>query len=411
MRPFLVTGSALAVLAVACSGTTDAPRGEGADAGSTQVPAPATSGSGTPSKPGPAPSADGGKTPGPDAAGVPDAGAMSTVRVHYPVAAGSTLSLRGSAGPLSWTKGIALTKGAADTWTYVFGPLAAPVDLKPVLDDTTWSRGPNYTLATGQTLDVYPHFTIAKGTVTKQWPAFTSTVLPSTRGVWVYLPPTYLENARVRMPVVYMHDAQNLFDPALAFGGNEWKVDETFDAASEDGTIREAIVIGVENTADRMAELTPGKGDQYLQMIAAEIKPMVDAALRTLPARATTAMAGSSLGGLITAYAGVHQADTFGLAASLSPSTWWNNRVILEEVATIPSHPARPDRVYVDSGDSGDSNDDVANTADLAAKYKDVGYVEGTTLHYVVQPGAIHNEVYWAQRFPGAMRFLLGAGR
>jgi hypothetical protein len=75
---------------------------------------------------------------------------------------------------------------------------------------------------------------------------------------------------------------------------------------------------------------------------------------------------------------------------------------------TVPMHAPRALRVYVDSGDSGPSNDDVTDTAMLAAAYPSVGYVEGTDLHYYVQPGGQHNETYWAMRFPGACAFLLG---
>src|SRR5690242_17141630 len=167
-----------------------------------------------------------------------------------------------------------------------------------------------------------------------------------------------------------MHDGQNLFDPALAFGGNEWKVDETLDAAAEDGSIADLIVIGVENTADRIDEYTPtpdpsypdaGKGDQYLTLLVDELKPQIDAMLRTLPDRAHTGVLGSSLGGLISAYAGVRRPDVYGIVGAMSPSTWWNNDVIIGDVAGMPTS-ARPTRVYVDSGDSGDSNDDVTNT-------------------------------------------------
>jgi predicted alpha/beta superfamily hydrolase len=154
-----------------------------------------------------------------------------------------------------------------------------------------------------------------------------------------------------------------------------------------------------------------GKGDLYVKMITDEIKPMVDAALRTLTTRDQTALIGSSLGGLISAYAGVYRSDTFGLIGAMSPSTWWNSTQILGQVATIPQQPQRALKVYVDSGDSGPSNDDVTNTATLAQTYKTDGYVEGTTLHYVVQPGGQHNETYWAQRLPGGLAFLLGPGR
>jgi S-formylglutathione hydrolase FrmB len=71
----------------------------------------------------------------------------------------------------------------------------------------------------------------------------------------------------------------------------------------------------------------------------------------------------------------------------------------------------RPLRVYVDSGDSGASNDDVTETKKLADQYRALGYKDGVSFDYVVQAGGQHNEVYWAQRLPAAMAFLLGRGR
>jgi hypothetical protein len=37
------------------------------------------------------------------------------------------------------------------------------------------------------------------------------------------------------------------------------------------------------------------------------------------------------------------------------------------------------------------------------------GYVDGVSIRHVVQFGAAPNEIYWAQRFPGAMQFVLGS--
>jgi predicted alpha/beta superfamily hydrolase len=345
-----------------------------------------------------------------------DASTTTSLRVHYP-AGTHAIALRGSGGPLNWTTGVALTHQPNDTWVYSFASLASSIELKPLLDDTTWSRGPNYTIAPGQTIDIYPHFTSTAGSYSRRWTSFTSTVLPSTRGIWVYVPASYAENTLAKFPVLYMHDGQNLFDPAYAFGGNTWKVAETLDAGAESGAIRETIVVGVENDADRMNELTPtydasqmagGKADQYLAMIVQEIKPMVDAAYRTLTTRDQTGVMGSSLGGLVSVYAGVTHADTFALVGAMSPSTWWDGTIILGSVGTMPARPSRPTRVYVDSGDSGPSNDDVTNTAALAQRFKDVGYVSGQTLDYVVQAGGQHSEIYWAERLPAALAFLMG---
>ena len=91
-------------------------------------------------------------------------------------------------------------------------------------------------------------------------------------------------------------------------------------------TTRDTIVIGIDNTPGRIWELTPtadasigdgGGGDAYLTMVATELKPTVDAMLRTAPGPADTAIMGSSLGGLISAYAGVARSGVFGLVPDL----------------------------------------------------------------------------------------------
>jgi len=337
------------------------------------------------------------------------------VRVHY--ASTSTppgaMSLRGSAAPLSWTTDTATVSDAPGLFTWSATDVKTAIEVKPMLGDM-WSRGPNYTATPGKTVEIYPHFVESRGTVTKRYPSFVSQKLPSTRGIWVYLPPTYVENTEARLGVLYMHDGANLFDAALAFGGNEWKVDETMNAGAEDGSIRETIVVGIESTDARISELTPppnggGRANEYLAMVSEEIKPLVDKELRTLPGRERTAILGSSLGGLVSAYAGVHHADVFGLVGEMSPSTWWDGAMILGEVSRTPKQPAKPIRVYIDSGDSGAGNDDVVNTTELAARYRAAGYTDQQDLLHVVQPGAYHSEIYWAQRLPAALRFLLGA--
>jgi predicted alpha/beta superfamily hydrolase len=345
--------------------------------------------------------------------------AVTLIRVHYPDS-GHTLSLRGDTAPLDWTKSVPLTADAdKTTYEYLLQSPAGPVQFKPLLDDTTWAHGDNYTIQPGQTVDIYPHFMATKGTVKQLFASFQSTIVNYNQIVWVYLPPSYDENTLARYPVLYMHDGQNLFDPARAFGGNEWQVDETLDAAAEQQpaptSIREIIVIGPEAGPDRNNLYTPtfdssegfgGKGDLYLRMLVEELKPQVDSMLRTMPEREHTGILGSSLGGLISAYAGCTHADTYGLIGAMSPSTWWDNTVIIGDVSKMGA--TRPLKAYVDSGDSGTSNDDVTDTANLAAAFRTLGYSDGSSLDYLVQAGGQHNEIYWAQRFPGAAQFLFG---
>jgi predicted alpha/beta superfamily hydrolase len=357
-------------------------------------------------------------TPAADASAAPDAQGppVTRLRVHYP-AGSHAITVRGSLAPFSWNQGISMASGADDTWSIATTSITSAMEWKPLLDDETWSRGPNYRVRPGTTVDVYPHFMQVSGQYSRAF-ELSSQILGNTRGVWIYRPPTYLENTRAPMPVLYMHDGQNLFDAQTAFGGNEWRVDETMDAAAEDGSIAETIVIGIENTSARISEYTPvpdpqeggGEGDRYLRMIIEELKPRIDQEMRTLPDREHTSLMGSSLGGLISAYAGVVRSDVFGLIGAMSPSTWWDDRWIIGEVALTPASP-RPIRVYVDCGDSGPSGDGVADTRDLAAAYRMVGYVDGMTFDFLVQAGGQHNEIYWAQRLPAALAFLLGPGR
>src|SRR5262245_65630856 len=59
--------------------------------------------------------------------------------------------------------------------------------------------------------------------------AFPSKKLGNARTLSVYLPPGYRDNPERRYPVLYMHDGQNLFDPASAYNGVCWEANDTAD--------------------------------------------------------------------------------------------------------------------------------------------------------------------------------------
>lgn len=348
-----------------------------------------------------------------------DAPGETVLRVRYPAGA-HTVSLRGDGPGLDWNHGVAFSRIDENTYEWRSTAVTHPFEWKPLLDDTVWSRGPNYTALAGTVVTVTPRFETVTGTWSRAIGAFHSELLQNTRGVWVYLPPSYAENPLRSFPVVYMHDGQNLFDPSAAFGGTIWHVQDAMNLGAEDGTIAEAIVVGVENTPARIDEYTPsrdategagGRGALYLRMLVEELKPFIDGRYRTLPGRDTTALVGSSLGGLISLYAAVTHADTFGLIGAMSPSTWWNDREIIARVAALGSASVRPSRIYVDSGDAGPSRDGVDDTRALAEALRAAGYRDGVSLRYTVMPGGQHNEQYWAERLPDALRFIVGPRR
>ena len=224
----------------------------------------------------------------------------------------------------------------------------------------------------------------------------------------VWTPAGYQAGDR-RYPVVYMQDGQNLFDPRTSFAG-DWGLSTALGWASRRGI--EPIVVGIYNAGkSRFDEYSPfaepgtggGAGDHYLAFLTGTVKPLVDARFHTLPARETTGIAGSSLGGLISLYAFFRFPAVFGFVGALSPSLWFGNEAIFEVVAQFP----RTDgRVYLDIGlREGERH------VLLARKMRDLlierGFAPRRTLRYVEDKDGAHREADWGRRFRKALPFLL----
>jgi predicted alpha/beta superfamily hydrolase len=249
-----------------------------------------------------------------------------------------------------------------------------------------------------------------------------STHLANRRNVLVYLPPRYDDEPGSRYPVLYMHDGQNLFDRATAFGGHEWEMDETAEALVAAGKIQPLIIVGIYNTGARMTEYTPvgatpatgRSGDDYERFVIEELKPFIDRTYRTRPGREDTAVAGSSLGGLMSLEMAMRHPDTFGKAGVVSPSLFWNNGQLIQEAA---EHARRGDlkgeRLWIDIGTNeqpippgGTVSVAVQNTRRLVAEFQRAGLTEGVNYTYVEVPGGEHNETWWARRMDRMLMFL-----
>jgi predicted alpha/beta superfamily hydrolase len=240
---------------------------------------------------------------------------------------------------------------------------------------------------------------------------FRSQFLPHGRTILVYLPPGYKQRAARRYPVLYLQDGQNVFDKATSIG-EEWHVDETAQGLIESGTIEPLIVVAIYNTGEhRIDEYTPtkveGKGggsaDLYGRMLVEEIKPMIDAKYKTLPSAASTGIGGSSLGGLLTMHLGIKYPTAFNRLAVLSPSVWWDNRVIVREVQELKSK--LPLRVWLDAG-TGEGTDVVNDARALRDALVAKGWVPDHDLKYMEAEGAQHNEQSWAARIGQVLQFL-----
>lgn len=251
--------------------------------------------------------------------------------------------------------------------------------------------------------------------------AFYIPQLDRYRKILIYLPSDYEADQR-HYPVIYMQDGQHLFDEATSqgrIGPVEWAVDETIDQSPQS-----CIVVAInhqDDYKDREPEFyfypnqnhAKVEGQQYAAFIVETLKPYVDQHFRTLPDKSNTAIAGSSLGGLISLYTGLHYPETFGTMGIFSPSIWLdedNLQNYLKELS-VPS-PAttlkmkqiaqqhyyfyagaqenrrKPDGTFVRMEDDVDQ---VIQTINNIARPK---------IHLAANPDGRHGALYWREAFP-----------
>jgi predicted alpha/beta superfamily hydrolase len=250
--------------------------------------------------------------------------------------------------------------------------------------------------------------------------SFHSRFLSADRDVLVFLPPGYDANKKQRYPVLYLHDGQNLFDGATSFiKGAEWHVDEAAQALIGSKAINPVIIVGIYNAGkDRIDEYTPtidakykmgGKADLYGRMIVEELKPFIDSRYRTLRDAKNTGLGGSSLGGLVSLYLALKYPNVFGEAAVVSPSVWWDKKVIVREVEAMKKRLRL--RIWLDTGtkeggNKSEAEETTANARQLRDALVAKGWKEGKDLKYFEAEGAEHNERAWAQRVEPMLRFL-----
>ena len=252
-----------------------------------------------------------------------------------------------------------------------------------------------------------PRATTVGDTVRVFTPPLEWAALRYPRQLRVYLPPDYGQGQR-RYPVLYMFDAQNLFDDATSYAG-EWGVDESLDRlAREEGFA--AIVVGIDHGNDeRIHELIPywnvrflpNTGVGFVEDVVRTVKPFIDANYRTRPGRADTAILGSSLGGLSADYAIHRYPDVFSKAGVFSPAFWVSEQPFkMAAQAPLPAD----SRIYLYmGGEEGGEAVPLVQRMEQVLRTQPGG--EGRVTLRVV-PGAEHNEAAWREAFPVAVRWL-----
>lgn len=262
------------------------------------------------------------------------------------------------------------------------------------------------------------------------------------REIAIWLPENY--PAQRPFNVLYMHDAQSLFDTAMSWNHETWEVDETMQKLMDKQQIKNCIVVGIYNASwKRRSEFFPQKAfinltkvmqdsmmqlkdknsnaifsgelnaDNYLKFIVHELKFYVDSFYNTFKDPAHTFIAGSSMGALISLYALCEYPAIFGGAACLS--THWTgagNYTIKEipEAILLYFQEHLPDnknhKIYFDYGSLGLDSlyKPFQNKMDQIMRSTNYDEKHWITKEFV---GASHDEKAWKSRLNIPLQFLL----
>lgn len=232
--------------------------------------------------------------------------------------------------------------------------------------------------------------------------------LNKRRRISVLLPHGY-DSSSKSYPVLYLHDGQNLFGGGGPYGS--WAIDEKLSELTRNGK-GDVIVVAIDHAEEeRVLEFSPfketkwGKGDgkKYLKFLVETLKPHIDKNFRTLREREFTGVGGSSMGGLISIYAGLRYPSNFGKLMIFSPSLWITPKIYLD---AINFHQPFPTDIYLYAG-GAESVNMVGNVEKLKqileAKNKERAKVN---IELNIDPNGKHEEWFWSQEFPKALEYL-----
>ncbi|PWW25387.1 putative alpha/beta superfamily hydrolase [Chryseobacterium sp. AG844] len=229
------------------------------------------------------------------------------------------------------------------------------------------------------------------------------------RKVWALLPYDYHTTDK-RYPVLYLQDAQNLFNEGSGFGN--WEIDKKLSILAEYGR-GDLIIIAIEHgSEERIKEYifdndhvaNGSEGKKYIRFIADTLKPYVDENYRTKKDRDNTGIGGSSLGALISIYSGFLYPEVYSKLLIFSPSLW------VEPNNNFPMMNFRvpfKTKIYLYGG--GQEGSKMVKRIHIFEEYlkrweeKKLFDFEFKTN---INPEGTHNEFYWSQEFPRAIEWL-----
>lgn len=247
--------------------------------------------------------------------------------------------------------------------------------------------------------------------------------LNRTREITVYLPDDYY-SSHDRYPVLYIQDGQNAFFDQLSFMGKSWGflnyVKETgikiimvaipcnfegFKRMDEYGPWPISKELSLQETQTE-GVIIGGEGKLYVEWMINELKPYIDKRYRTMPNN--TAITGSSMGGVISAYATLAYPHVFSKCAALSTAFWFYMDEFKE---LIESHDYDDVKLfYFDLGQFEGCGSEMIDDWYFESNDEIFELIQDKieNIEYYYAHGAYHNEMEWNKRVPLFMGLLYG---
>lgn len=229
--------------------------------------------------------------------------------------------------------------------------------------------------------------------------------LGKRRAVWALLPKGW-DSYKERYPVLYLHDAQNLFNKKSPFG--MWGIHTHLSQMIDHG--KKMIIIAIEHgDEERITEFAPfmssngesGNGKRYINFIVDTLLPYINRNFPTLQSRENTGIGGSSMGGLVSLYAGLYRPEAFSKYMIFSPSLWYSSKIFNLAQRVIP-HFHSTLYFYGGGKESETLIDEIKHLRKILINR---GFNE-IDLPFKINEDAHHNEAVWGAEFPEAMNTL-----
>jgi predicted alpha/beta superfamily hydrolase len=218
--------------------------------------------------------------------------------------------------------------------------------------------------------------------------------------------------------VLFMHDAQNLFDDALSYHEVSWRVIEGLEKAK----VSHIMIVGIDNSPiERMNEYSPyptsielkdhfikgqgGKGFEYIDFIVHTLMPKIKS---MYPVTTRYYMAGSSMGAYISMFAVMRYPHLFKGIGCFSIASWFNEPTFLEDLKHAPLD--LKTSFFISVGDQETSSSELESFSEIYINnsrhvYETLKEKGHPNLLFKIVSGK-HNERQWMELFPQFIQFI-----